>query len=221
MTAAAQKTERTCIVTRQTGPASEMLRFVRGPDNVLVFDIKARLPGRGVWVTAAKSHVENALKKRLFARALKGDVGAAPDLVCTIERQLRSAALGSLGLARKAGQVVSGFASVEAAIRKGGIAALIHASDGADDGRRKLTNLVRAMNRDDLPEETVIIFTADELSLALGRSNVIHAAAMAGHAGEMFVKRVLTAANFCAAGAGERPESRAKNQKLISRETTH
>jgi len=220
MTARAKTTERTCIVTRQNLPASEMLRFVRGPDNALTFDIKARLPGRGVWVSAARSHVERALKKGHFARALKAPVEIAPDLLGTIERQLRAAALGSLGLARKAGQIVIGFASVEAALRKGGVAALIHASDSAEDGRRKLANVVRNANTDARPDETVLIFTANELSLALGRSNVIHAAAMAGHASDMFVKKARTVMNFCAGGADVLPDRRDGKPESLSYGTT-
>jgi len=195
-----------------------MLRFVCGPDDALIFDIKARLPGRGVWVTASRSHLERALKKGFFARALKREVRIVSDLLQTTEQQLRSAALGSLGLARKAGQVITGFASVDAAVRKGGIAALIHASDSAEDGRRKLTNAVRATDPELRPTETVVIFTSNELSLALGRSNVIHAAAMMGHAGEMFAKKARMVANFSADGAEVPPGRQMKTVEPLSQE---
>lgn len=218
MIARAQQKERTCIATRQTKPVGDMLRFVRSPDNTLIFDVKNRLPGRGVWVCATRADVSHALKKGLFKRALKAEVGIDPDLLSSIERQLRSTALGCFGLARKAGQIIPGFASVEAALRKGGVAALIHASDCADDGRRKLHNLVYGLDPDKQPAATVRIFTANELSLALGRANVIHAAAITGHASEMFVERARLVANFCADGADVSLEHRTEKLEPHSRE---
>lgn len=220
MIARAQTKERTCIATRQSRSADEMLRFVQGPDNALVFDIKGRLPGRGVWITADRAHLERAIKKGAFHRALKAKVDIAEDLLLTTEQQLRSAALGSFGLGRKAGQIITGFASVEAALKKGGLAALIHASDGAEDGRRKLTNVVRNIDPELRPADTVIIFTANELSLALGRSNVIHAAATMGHAGEMFVKKARMVTDFCTDDADGLPERRTKTEEPLSHETT-
>ena len=44
--------ERTCIVTRAVKPVAELIRFVLGPDDQVVPDLKHKLPGRGVWVTA-------------------------------------------------------------------------------------------------------------------------------------------------------------------------
>lgn len=218
MIARAQQKERTCIATRQNKPVGELLRFVRGPDGALIFDVKARLPGRGVWVSATRSDVGHALKKGLFKRALKSEIEIDPDLLASVERQLRSTALGRLGLARKAGQIIPGFASVEAALRKGGVAALIHASDCAEDGRRKLQNVVRGLDLDRQPAETVRIFTANELSLALGRANVIHAAAITGHASEMFIERARLVANFCADGADVSLEHRTEKLEPHLRE---
>ncbi|PLU83733.1 DNA-binding protein, partial [Sinorhizobium medicae] len=61
---------RTCIVTRESGSPEELIRFVAGPDGVVVADLKRQLPGRGCWVKAERQLVEKAVAKKLFARAL-------------------------------------------------------------------------------------------------------------------------------------------------------
>src|SRR5690554_4553621 len=102
--------ERTCIVTRQAGEPEGLLRFVAGPDMSVVPDLKRRLPGRGCWVTADRTHVEEAARKNLFARAFKAPVKPPADLGAMVDRLFAQSVLGSLGLARKAGQVVLGAA---------------------------------------------------------------------------------------------------------------
>src|SRR5690606_18790650 len=111
--------ERTCIVTRRTGEPDGLLRFVVGPDMTVVPDLKRRLPGRGCWVSAERSYVDQAAKKNLFARAFKAQVTPPDDLGGMVDRLMAQSALGSLGLARKAGQVALGAAKVESAIRSG------------------------------------------------------------------------------------------------------
>ncbi len=73
-----------------------------------------------------------------------------------------------------------------------GVRALIHAADGAEDGIRKLDALARqkAGNEAERPEFSIITaLTSAELDLALGRSNVVHAALLAGPAGKTFLSR--------------------------------
>jgi uncharacterized protein len=72
------------------------------------------------------------------------------------------------------------------------VKALIHASDGAADGIRKLNALIGQNHRDDgKPAEILIVnvLTSEQLDLALGRSNVIHAALLAGPASDTFLSR--------------------------------
>lgn len=173
--------ERTCIVERTVKPRADMIRFVVDPDGRVVPDLKHRLPGRGVWVTARADLVAKAVRRKLFAKGFKAPVGAAETLPGEIEtaflRDLRQA----LALANKAGAVVAGFSKVEAAIAKGQARALIHASDGAPDGRRKLAGALRKQAREAISDIPVIEdLSTDDLDLALGRSNVIHAALVAG-----------------------------------------
>ena len=135
--------ERTCIVTRKSGEPDDLIRFVAGPDAAVVPDLKRKLPGRGCWVTADRLHVERAVAKKLFARALKATSGAA-DLGEMVDRLLVKSALGALGLARKAGAIALGAAKVEAAVRSGEALAVLHAGEASPDGVRKIKQARRA-----------------------------------------------------------------------------
>ena len=101
-------------------------------------------------------------------------------------------AIEALAMAAKAGQVISGFGKVEDALRSRQAQALIHASDGAADGIRKLDAVVRqnpGINDESSPFPVVTALTSEQLDLALGRSNVIHAALLAGPASKTFLSR--------------------------------
>jgi predicted RNA-binding protein YlxR (DUF448 family) len=126
-----EATERTCIVTRQVLPVAALIRFVVSPDREVVPDLRRRLPGRGVWVTATAEKVALAERKHLFARGFGEAVTVAPGLADRVGDLLHQGAVAALSLARKAGTAVSGFAKVEAALEAGTVAALIHAA-GAD-----------------------------------------------------------------------------------------
>lgn len=182
--------ERTCIVSRAVRPADELIRFVVGPDREVVPDLRHRLPGRGVWVSARADAVGEAVRRRLFSRAFKGEVQAAPDLAQQIEDAMRRDLKQALSLANKAGAVVSGFTKVESAIRDGGVAALLHAVEAADDGRRKLSGALRKRFGDAISAIPIIAeLTGEELGLALGRPHVIHAGLAAGAGSGGFLVR--------------------------------
>jgi hypothetical protein len=143
-----------------------------------------------VWLTASHDAVADAVKRKVFSRALKGEAKAPEELPAQVERLLAEAALSSLALANKAGEAVFGYAKVEEAIAGGRVLALIHAREAADDGCRKLDGKARgAGGRRQIP--AIRTFGTDELSLATGRTNVIHAALIQGGAAE----RVLAAAS--------------------------
>jgi len=190
-------TERTCALTRKLKPAAEMIRFVVGPNGEAVPDVKCKLPGRGIWITATRVALEDAVTRNVFARGFKRDVRAAPDLAAQAERMIERAALDALAIAGKAGKVMTGFAKVEAAAGREDLLALIHAADGADDGRRKLTG---ALRRNTARKSTGILvidaFTGGQLDLALNRPNVVHAALLAGSGSETFLSRVARLTRF-------------------------
>ena len=131
--------QRTCIVTRVVQPPEAMIRFVRGPDGAVVPDLRAKLPGRGAWISAKRDAVATAVRKNLFARAFKGPAQAGPDLPDRIVTGLREDLRQAIAMANKAGCVVAGFSKVEAAIGgQPGAVALIHAAEASPDGRRKI-----------------------------------------------------------------------------------
>jgi uncharacterized protein len=179
---------RMCIVTREVRPVAELIRFVAGPDG-LVPDLKRRLPGRGVWVSARRSDVETALKRRAFARSLRVDVKVPSDLPDLVERLLERAALEALSIAHKASLVAIGFARVEGAIAERPVVALLEAAEAGADGSRKLRAALARRGEHALPVEIVSSFTTAQLDLALGRLNVVHAALLAGRAVETFLAR--------------------------------
>ncbi|VFU09490.1 RNA-binding protein [Methylocella tundrae] len=181
--------ERTCIVTRTKGPPGDMIRFVVGPGDVVVPDIRQKLPGRGVWVTASELRVAEAVKRQAFARGFKKKVLASEDLPAEIEALLTRDCLQALSIANKAGQIVAGFGKVEEAITGGSIAGLVHAADGGADGARKLGQSLRRRFGEGAVRPRIALFRSDQLDLALGRANVIHAALLSGSASEAFLAR--------------------------------
>jgi predicted RNA-binding protein YlxR (DUF448 family) len=196
-TSVAPGTERTCALTRELKPAAEMVRFVVGPGGEAVPDVKRKLPGRGIWVTATRAAIEDAIKRNVFVRGFKQDVRVAHDLAEQTERLLERAVLDALAIAGKAGTVVSGFSKVETAVGRDEIVALIHAADARDDGKRKLAAALHR-NTSGKSREIVVIdaFTGAQLDLALNRPNVVHAALLAGPGSETFLARTTRLIRF-------------------------
>ncbi|MEW9835507.1 RNA-binding protein [Mesorhizobium marinum] len=184
--------DRTCIVTRRPAEPDELIRFVVGPDRAVVPDLKRNLPGRGCWVTGDREHVDKAVKKGLFARSLKTEVSVPADLGDMVDRLLARSALGALGLARKAGVVALGATKVEASVRNGTALLVLHAAEASKDGQRKIAQARRATVHAGGPEIMAYkLFSEQELGLALGGTNVIHAAVLAGDAGRAAEKRTV------------------------------
>jgi len=185
-------TLRMCAVSREVRPIGELIRFVVSPQGEVVPDLKRKLPGRGLWLTASRQTVAEAVRRNHFSRGFKREIRAQATLPADTEALLVRSATEALAMAAKAGQVVSGFSKVEGALAQGQAQALIHASDGAADGIRKLDAILRQKHGNigesqDFP--TINVLTSAELDLALGRSNVIHAALLAGPASKTFLSR--------------------------------
>lgn len=264
---------RQCAVTRERKPESQLLRFVLDGQGRITPDIKRRLPGRGVWVTANRSVLADALRRRVLLRGLKaesglrdhadvetvGGAGSAPgregassvgepaDLLVVVEGLLRRSALGALSLANKAGQLTLGFEAVAKALASRGVIGLVHASDCADDGRLKLDRLFgRTTGRENAgknetgsrivtgrtdegdgvlndpsdvdPEESVWpivgIFSCEELSSTLGRTNVMHAALKEGGASASFLKEAQRLSSYLGPAPARPSRRRLKQDKV-------
>ena len=202
-------TERLCVVTRAVKPVDELIRFVVGPDGV-VPDLKRKLPGRGLWISADRATLKDAIAKNVFARGFKRDIRVTPELLELTERLLVRATLDALAIAGKSGQVVTGFAKVEAAIAHDDIVGLIHAADAGLDGVAKLAGALRRRpGGDKIP--SIIAFTTAQLDLALGRSNVVHAALLAGPANDTFLARFARLGRFRSGKTDESGRGRERN----------
>ena len=189
--------ERRDLVTGVVMPERALIRFVIGPDGVVTPDIARRLPGRGMWVAASRASVDEAVRKGGFSRSAKTRLTAPTDLSDQVERLLHRRLLDHLGLARRAGALTYGFEKVEAAIDGGRVAWLIEASDGAADGRRKLGQAIkRRVANAKRPPRVIGVFSADDLSLALGLGNVIHLAFLVGRGADSWTEDVERLAGF-------------------------
>lgn len=205
LTAARKGLARLCLATRVVKPVDEMIRYVPGPDGRVVPDLECKLPGRGAWVTATQAALENALRQGAFGRAFHGKGAADRHLVDLVDRLLEKAALDALSLANKAGQVITGFAKIEAALHGQELALVLNASDAAADGVRKLDAAAR-------PEagrpRRLAPFRGEQLDLALGRANVVHAGLLVHPASTGFLARCQRLDHWRNGGpAGERAAS--------------
>ncbi|MBB3311412.1 hypothetical protein FHT78_003177 [Rhizobium sp. BK196] len=199
---------RMCIVTRESGLPDELIRFVAAPDGTVVPDLKRELPGRGCWVKIDRSLVERAVAKKLFARALKADVKAAEDLGERVERLFLQQLLQMMNMARKAGQLVTGSAKVDAAIRSGAALAVFHSTDAAADGVRKIDQARKAWHLGMETEEEIPsfrLFSESEMEGVMGQNAFIHAAVLAGQAGEGVVKRAKMLEQYRNGGQSRAP----------------
>jgi hypothetical protein len=197
--------ERRCALTFEVKEAADLMRYVVGPDHVLVPDTDARAEGRGVWISLGLTSVTDAVKKKAFAKSLKTDVTVPDDLPELTRLRLEQRLVASLQMAKKAGQLLTGAMKVKAALETGSAVALFTATDAADDGRKKMLATLRAatlsaaeagIGRTNVPHFELL--DSEQLGLALGIESVIHAAPTQGAAGEAVVKRAERLARYMA-----------------------
>lgn len=183
---------RLCLASGQRRPEADLVRFVMDPQGVLIPDVAAKLPGRGLWVISSRECIDRAIRKKSFVRAAKGAVKAESVLADQAADLISRRCLNLLGLARRAGQITFGFEKVKA-IRGRPFAALIEARDGSSDGRDKILDSfsARASNA-----PIIGCFTGSELGLALGRDYVVHAALEIGVLAQRFLGEVRRLGGF-------------------------
>jgi len=205
--------ERRCIVTGEVHPEEELVRFVVGPEREIVADIAAKLPGRGIWVTADAALLQRAVARKDFAKAAKSDVVVAPDLVVRVERLLAGRMQSDLGLARRAGQLAQGFDNVLRALDgKAPPSVLVEASEGAADGRKKLASAATSRG---LSVKIIDCLSGAELSLALGRENVVHAAVQPGPLAQRLIVDSARLMGFRVRPSGTSGSSPARNERDV------
>jgi predicted RNA-binding protein YlxR (DUF448 family) len=204
----ARGAQRLCVATGSVRPVDEMIRFVVGPDGAPVPDLRRRLPGRGLWISATRSALATAVARKAFARGFRRDIRVMPDFVDATERLIERAAREAHAMTHKAGTVAIGFGTVDQAIAQDTVVAVLHAAEAASDGVRKIGAALRRRFGDRVENVTVIGgFGSAQLDLALGRSNVVHAALLAGPESETFLARAARLDRF-RTGFPERTDAR-------------
>ncbi len=161
---------RRCIVTGEINPRENLLRFVASPEGLVVFDIKANLPGRGMWMVGTQENLETAIAKNLFMRAAKQKVQLSDNLAQQVQLSLFTRMLNLIQRAHSSRDMVNGFEKCTSAVQAGEVRMLIHANDAKEDGMRKLNNMA---------EESVVVIqpcSREELSNLLSIPNPVHLA---------------------------------------------
>lgn len=182
-------TERRCILAGDHADPAGLIRLAISPDGDVLPDVRAKAQGRGAWIGVSRAELDEAMARGklrgALARAFKGATLNVPDdLPVRIDAALREDFLARLGLEARASNLISGFDKIDVAARRGRVRLLLHAADAGDDGRRKLDQAWRvgegregeAFGGDSLPVDREV------LSVALGRSNVVHVAVTDAHA---------------------------------------
>ncbi len=195
---------RRCILTGEVKDPATLVRFVVSPEGRITPDLAGKLPGRGLWLSASAAVVDEATKSRRFARAARSSVTASADLAERVGAGLAERCLSYLGLARRSGAVVTGFEKVAAALRADRVAVLIAAADSAPSARQRLRALGGGVRRVDL-------FSRAELSLALGRENVVHAGLSPGRISACFASEAARLAGFRVSSGGAPDVERIKS----------
>lgn len=173
-------TERRCLVTGEVQPKAGLIRFVLGPDGIVVPDLAEKLPGRGFWLTSDRAIIDRAAAKGLFSRGAKAPAKSPEGLAELIEAGMAKRVIELISLARKSGIAVAGFEKVKDWLAAGRVKVLLQASDGSERGKGRLWT----------PEGARWFgcLTASELGLAFGRDHVIHSALSRGGLADKIIR---------------------------------
>jgi predicted RNA-binding protein YlxR (DUF448 family) len=155
-------------------PKEAMIRFVIGPDRQVVPDLAARLPGRGIWLSAAGDVLDTARTRGTFAKAARGPVTVPPDLTAVLQASLTRRIGDCLGLARRAGQAVCGFQKAREWLTAGRAGLVMEASDGSADER------ARFLGRHAETIRVIAPLDGATLGAVFGRDHVVHVAIARG-----------------------------------------
>jgi hypothetical protein len=193
---------RRCIVTRERLPKERMIRFVIGPGHTLVPDVAARLPGRGMWLSARGDVLEAARTRDAFARAARSPVRAPQDLADRVRAGIIQRIEELLGLARRAGQAVAGFDRAREWVRSGRVGLILQASDGSTEERRRFLGGIEA-GRTGMA--VLAPLPAARLGAVFGRDRAVHVAVAPGKLAELLTQEVGRLSGLGLPGAASVP----------------
>ena len=168
---AAENGMKVCIVTKNTFPRTEMLRFVVSPNREIVFDVDEKLPGKGIWISADKDILQKAVQKKIFNKAAGMSVVIPENLTDIVLGKLQEKCLSLLAFTRKAGMLVFGFEGVKKALTNMVVSVAFEADDAAQNGKDKLYR----------PTDTFPVFsclTREDLGQITGMEQQVHVAVL-------------------------------------------
>ena len=180
---------RKCIATGEVRPKDELIRFVIAPDDTVTPDIAGKLPGRGLWVAAGRTALDEARKRKSFSRAARRQVDIPADLTDRVEGLLVRRCVDLLSLARRAGEAVTGFEKAGAALKSGKAAIYVSARDAGMDGVGKL-------DRQKGGAVHVHCLDREELGRAFGREDAVHCVLMQGGLSGAFLREAKRLSGF-------------------------
>ncbi len=199
---------RRCAITRERLPKEQMIRFVIAPDRSVIPDLHAKLPGRGIWLSARRDVIERAQAApgglaRVFAKAARGPVIVPTDLSSVLQAGLVRRIGELLGLARRAGQAVAGFTKARDWIDRDRAGLVIEARDGSADERARFLSGRTAVT---------VIAPLDSAALGaiFGRDHAVHVAVAHGRLADALTIEAarlagLETTEYQAAGTGRIP----------------
>lgn len=164
---------RRCLASGAVLPRDRLIRFVLDPEGRVIPDLAAKLPGRGMWLSADRQGFKTAVEKKLFSRAARRPVTVDADLADRVAALMARRMVDLIGLARRGGEAVAGFEKTRAALAGRRAALLLEAVDGARAPRDKLARLAPGVTR-------LACLTGEELGRAFARERAVHAAVAPG-----------------------------------------
>lgn len=159
--------QRRCLLSRTHDEPRHMLRFVIGPGGEVVPDLAARLPGRGMWLSANKVVLEDPQLARAFSRAARKKVAIPESFSARIKDGLAKRLLDGISLGRRAGEAVCGFQKCRERIVSGKVGVVICAADASQDEVARLLSGHR-----ELP---VVWVPGAVLAASFGRERAVYA----------------------------------------------
>lgn len=186
----ADPAQRRCLALGAPRDRALLIRFVVGPEAMIVPDVDERLPGRGLWVTADRGAIDLVVRRKLFARAARQAVQVPENLPDLLEAALLRRCRDLLGLARRAGQGVFGQQKVRERLLDGVMTGvMLEAADGAEGDCRKLRALAPAM-------PVVRVLSAAEIGAGVGREHIVHGLLQSGRLADRFIRESSRLAGF-------------------------
>lgn len=186
---------RKCIVDGVVKPTEELLRFVM-IDNMLLPDFNKKLPAKGIYVTNNRYILKKAIEKKIFNKVTRRNIKVGDDFIEIVDNLIKTKALNSINMAKKAGVLVAGFEKVKEEIKKNNVEFIIEASNAGKDGKEKIAFLAKTI-------EIFNLFSIDELDITLNKENTVHIAILKSDMSRMVYNNLKKYQNFLSLNGDE------------------